>query len=188
MITDVTEQPERTVWSTSPSYLPYIPWVVIPVIISLLANHQLQLVANWFVERTYPTIPWTENLAIIFIRLFPWLICVISLISAINMALVRFTVYELTNQRLKVNEGVLFRSYDEIALHRIRDYSVSRPLSGMIFGLGNIKLITRDPTHPVLMLHMVDEAYERTELIRKNAMEWKVANGYREIETGDVAI
>lgn len=184
---DAETPKERTVWVAHPSRMPFIPGIVLPIVLSLLLNHQMQLGAKWIVERTYPTVPWTDATAALFIGVAPWLLCIWSVVSLLRMLLVRFTRYELTTQRLKVDEGVLSRTHDEVALHRIRDYNVARPLSGLLFGVGTIRLITRDPTHPVLDLRMVSDAYERTELIRRNAIEWKAVNGYREFEGGSLS-
>ena len=53
---DPETQPERTVWIVHPSRLPFIPGIVLPIVLSLLLNHQMQLGAKWIVERTYPTV------------------------------------------------------------------------------------------------------------------------------------
>ena len=56
----------------------------------------------------------------------------------------RFTVYEVTNQRIKLKTGILNQEIDECELYRIRDYKIVKPFFQRIFGLGNIELITSD--------------------------------------------
>jgi hypothetical protein len=53
-----------------------------------------------------------------------------------------FTVYEVKNDRLYIQRGLLSTSYDETLLYRITDVKLTRSLGQKIFGTGTIELCT----------------------------------------------
>lgn len=55
-----------------------------------------------------------------------------------------FTVYELTNDRLFVESGILNKKEDEVRLYRILDLELTRSLGQRIFGMGTIKISSSD--------------------------------------------
>ncbi len=59
-----------------------------------------------------------------------------------------FTRYELTEEKLVIETGLLSRKEEEIRLYRILDITLNRPLGQRIFGLGTIHLCTADHSTP----------------------------------------
>jgi uncharacterized membrane protein YdbT with pleckstrin-like domain len=59
-----------------------------------------------------------------------------------------FTRYELTEEKLIIETGLLSRKEEEIRLYRILDITLNRPLGQRIFGLGTIHLCTADHSTP----------------------------------------
>lgn len=57
-----------------------------------------------------------------------------------------FTIYELTNDRLFIESGLLTTSYNEVRLYRILDVTLKRSLIQKIFGLGTIQCCSSDST------------------------------------------
>ena len=53
-----------------------------------------------------------------------------------------FTVYEVRNERLYIQKGLLSTSFDETLLYRITDIKLTRTLGQKIFGTGTIELCT----------------------------------------------
>ena len=59
-----------------------------------------------------------------------------------------FTVYKLTEEKLIVESGFLSKKEEEVRLYRIVDFTLKRPLSQRIFGLGTIHCCTGDKSTP----------------------------------------
>lgn len=62
------------------------------------------------------------------------------------------TKYEIRDGRLLYHHGILSRKHDQIALQRVRDFRVYRPVAHMVLGIGKVQIISRDETFPSLMM------------------------------------
>ncbi len=94
----------------------------------------------------------------------------------------RTTSYQLTADRLVCQQGVFYRTQDEIELYRIKDYTVVAPLLYRWLGLADLVLATSDKTHPTLVLTGIADAHSVKELIRNQVEELRVQKGVREID------
>lgn len=94
----------------------------------------------------------------------------------------RFTIYELTNKRLRLKTGVLNQQIEETELYRIRDYSVEKPLLLRLFNLGNIVLHSSDATSSIIKLTAIKDVETVKNLIRDNVEEARKATGTREVD------
>lgn len=94
----------------------------------------------------------------------------------------RFTVYEITQDRFFNRYGVLFQRTSQMELIRIRDYEVTRSLIQRIFGKGNLMLVTRDETTPVVILKWINDPEGAAEIIRDASEKSKSSRGFREAE------
>ena len=92
---------------------------------------------------------------------------------------ISFTVYAVSEDRLFVETGFLNRKYEEILLYRVRDISLSRSLSQMIFGVGTISLVTSDRTAAELKVVNVKAPKQVKELIHQLVEESKARRGFR---------
>lgn len=90
--------------------------------------------------------------------------------------------YEITNQRIRVIRGLLGRDYEEIELVRVRDTAVSQHLGERALNVGDITIISNDPSNPEFVLHNVKNPMEVRELIRRATLAEKQRRGlhYRE--------
>ena len=79
----------------------------------------------------------------------------------------RFTVYELSTERLKTKTGVLSQTINEIELYRVRDYRVEKPFIMRIFNLGNLTLITSDKTDKMITLFAISNVETIADKLRK---------------------
>ncbi len=69
-----------------------------------------------------------------------------------------FTRYSFSDSRLYLKTGMLSLKEEELLLYRIMDISLVRSLGQRIFGIGSIRLITADKTHPELVLKNIKNA------------------------------
>ena len=96
---------------------------------------------------------------------------------------IRFTKYELKSDRFFESSGILFQKIDQLELIRVRDYQVTKTLIQRIFGKGNVTLITKDETNPVVTLKWVKDPDDLNELIRNTVESSKKTKGFFEGET-----
>ena len=94
----------------------------------------------------------------------------------------RFTVYELTNQRIKLKTGILNQEIDECELYRVRDYKVVKPFFQRIFGLGKIELVTSDRSNSNINLNGIKDPENLYNLIRDNVEKIRRKTGTRELD------
>tara|TARA_B100001287_G_scaffold193813_1_gene163900 strand:+ start:486 stop:896 length:411 start_codon:yes stop_codon:yes gene_type:complete len=95
----------------------------------------------------------------------------------------RFTVYELTNKRLRLRTGVLTQTIEETELYRIRDYHIVKPILLRIFGLGNLHIYSEDKSSEQwLVLHAIKDVEKIKDLLRNNVEEVRKQTGTREID------
>ena len=86
--------------------------------------------------------------------------------------------YELTTQRLRIIRGLLGRKLEEVELVRIRDTSVTQHVGERLINVGDIEIISNDPSRPTFKLHNVSQAKDVRELIRKAVMEERNRRGF----------
>ena len=94
----------------------------------------------------------------------------------------RFTVYEVTNQRIKLKTGILNQEIDECELYRVRDYKVVKPFFQRIFGLGKIELVTSDRSNSNINLNGIKDPENLYNLIRDNVEKFRRKTGTRELD------
>ncbi|MDD4564767.1 MAG: PH domain-containing protein [Eubacteriales bacterium] len=86
---------------------------------------------------------------------------------------VNSTVYRLTNQRVIVGGGLLSKKQEEIELNKIKDFSVKQTLIEKTMGIGNVEIISIDPTSPKLTLGNVPDPFVVKDKIRAAMLEYK---------------
>ena len=94
----------------------------------------------------------------------------------------RFTVYEVTDQRIKLKTGILNQEIDECELYRVRDYKIVKPFFQRIFGLGKIELVTSDRSNSNINLNGIKNPENLYDLIRDNVEKIRRKTGTREID------
>ena len=105
--------------------------------------------------------------------LFCWLVVPVF-IAIWKWLVLRNIEYELTTERLKLREGVLNKSIDELELYRVHDYKLDKPFWQRIFSLGTITLRTADESNPVVVLKALGESERVFELLRTYVEECRV--------------
>ena len=94
----------------------------------------------------------------------------------------RFTVYEVTDQRIKLKTGILNQEIDECELYRVRDYKIVKPFFQRIFGLGKIELVTSDRSNSNINLNGIKDPENLYNLIRDNVEKIRRKTGTRELD------
>ncbi len=94
----------------------------------------------------------------------------------------RFTVYEVTDQRIKLKTGILSQEIDECELYRVRDYKVVKPFFQRIFGIGRIELVTSDRSNSSINLNGIKDPENLYNLIRDNVEKIRRKTGTRELD------
>lgn len=74
--------------------------------------------------------------------------------------------YTATNERLKIEYGILNRQTEEIELFRVQDLSVERSVFDRMFGVGNIIIHSGDATGGVTVLYDIADAESVKDIIR----------------------
>jgi uncharacterized membrane protein YdbT with pleckstrin-like domain len=82
-----------------------------------------------------------------------------------------FTVYDLNNQYLRIQTGILNSRYDRVNLYRVTDITVTRSLWQRIIGTGTLHVDSADKTmknfdiinvrHPMEVEEVFSDAVER---------------------------
>jgi uncharacterized membrane protein YdbT with pleckstrin-like domain len=78
-----------------------------------------------------------------------------ALWALVQWAVVRSTVYEVTNERLVITRGIFTRVTDTLELYRVRDIQIVQPLLLRFLNLHNIAIITTDSTTPEAVLDFI---------------------------------
>jgi len=77
--------------------------------------------------------------------------------------------YRVSNQRLFAEIGVFSKKFDEVELIRVDDVVVEQSLLQRIVRIGDVWVLSGDPTHPKLTIRGVSNPQEVKEAIREHA-------------------
>ncbi len=85
--------------------------------------------------------------------------------------------YEMTNQRLKHRRGLLIRQIDRIELIDIDDVSYRQGPIESLMGVGTIKLLSSDTSHPTLVMPGIANVSEVANLIDDSRRDERLKHG-----------
>jgi uncharacterized membrane protein YdbT with pleckstrin-like domain len=68
----------------------------------------------------------------------------------------KFTKFEITNERIIQQNGVLSRRTNETELYRVKDIILDEPFFLRIFGLSNVLIVTSDRTSPLILVNAIE--------------------------------
>lgn len=94
--------------------------------------------------------------------------------------LIRFTVYTISSEVLKVKRGVFTKRIDSLELYRVKDYVVKQSFFMRLFNLMTVTLFTKDLTSEQLHLSGIPVS-DLPDLIRKYVQQARLANKIFEI-------
>ena len=93
--------------------------------------------------------------------------------------------YAVSDQRIRVTQGVFSKRTDSIELYRVKDVVLLQPFWLRLFGLGNVELRTSDMTSPLLTLHAVPDPGSLREKVLLAAEARRDVKGVRELDVSE---
>ena len=93
--------------------------------------------------------------------------------------------YAVSDQRIRVTQGVFNKRTDSIELYRVKDVVLLQPFGLRLYGLGNVELRTSDMTSPLLTLHAVPDTATLREKILLAAEARRDTKGVRELDVSE---
>lgn len=100
---------------------------------------------------------------------------------------VRCQTFELTNERLRVSNGVINQQIDEVELYRVKDILVVRKWWMRMTGLGTIHLDTSDRSMPKIDIPAISDSLELRESLRKKVEAMRDKKRVREMDFDETA-
>jgi uncharacterized membrane protein YdbT with pleckstrin-like domain len=100
---------------------------------------------------------------------------------------VRTQTFELTNERLRISEGVINQQIDEVELYRVKDILVVRKWWMRMTGLGTIHLDTSDRSMPQIDIHAIHDSLDLREALRKKVEAMRDKKRVREMDFDETA-
>jgi hypothetical protein len=79
--------------------------------------------------------------------------------------------YQITNERVRITEGMLGKSREDIELVRIQDIDLSQGVSERMMGIGDIHVRSHDRSHPEVVLNNVSNPTEVHEILRRAVLK-----------------
>jgi hypothetical protein len=97
------------------------------------------------------------------------------------------TIYELTTHRLRITRGILSNKIEEIELVRVRDTRLKQHVGERMINVGDVTVLSADPSTPEVVLHNVPNPMEVREKIRQATVAERKRRGlfYREYMGAD---
>ena len=110
-------------------------------------------------------------------------------VAALAIVLVKWVqnlaaTYEMTEERLIIRRGIIFKSVDEIELYRIKDVRIDFSLLNQMAGIGRITISSSDETTRGgdLVIPEIQKAQERREQLRRLVDTARQKRRVREID------
>lgn len=79
--------------------------------------------------------------------------------------------YVITNERVRIMEGIMGKSRNDIELIRIQDIDQSQTLRERLVNVGDIIIHSHDPNHPWVKLNNVRDPQAVHEILRRAVLE-----------------
>ena len=89
------------------------------------------------------------------------------------------TRYRLTTQRVRIERGVLSRSYQDVDLYRIDDVAIDEPFGMRMLGYGVLTLRSTDRTTPEIRIAGVKGVVALAEQLRAAALRERERRGVK---------
>ncbi|MEN0020847.1 MAG: PH domain-containing protein, partial [Planctomycetota bacterium] len=92
------------------------------------------------------------------------------------------TKFNLSSQRLQLEQGVFSKSLEEIELYRIKDTELTRSFVQRILGLGTVVVLSSDTTMPRMEIPSIKGPQDLRDQIRDNVELVRKRRGVRELD------
>jgi hypothetical protein len=81
------------------------------------------------------------------------------------------TEYVITTERVRIFEGLIGKSREDIELIRIQDMDQSQTISERMLNLGDVHLRSHDPSHPAVVLRNIKDPQTVHEILRRAVLD-----------------
>jgi hypothetical protein len=85
--------------------------------------------------------------------------------------------YQITTERVRLIEGILGKSRDDIELVRIQDLDQTQSLTERMLNIGDIHIRSQDRSRPELVLNNVSNPQEVHEVLRRAVLDARKRHG-----------
>lgn len=75
--------------------------------------------------------------------------------------------YQITNERVRITEGLLGKEREDIELVRIQDLDHKQSVTERMLNLGDVTILSHDPSHPEVTLNNISDPMEVHEILRR---------------------
>lgn len=89
------------------------------------------------------------------------------------------TNYVITNERVRIIEGLIGKNYEDIELVRIQDVDFKQSIAERALNLGDIFILSHDPSEPNTVLRNVEDPKGVHEILRRAVINARKAYGLR---------
>jgi uncharacterized membrane protein YdbT with pleckstrin-like domain len=90
--------------------------------------------------------------------------------------------FELTNERLKITEGIFSKVTDTLELYRVKDIETRQPFSYRLMGVENVQLNTSDTSTPFVMIEAIPCKVRLADQVRDQVETIRQQKGVRELD------
>ena len=122
--------------------------------------------------------------ALLLLPIYPaGFLCLMGLASSLwHYVLVKFTRYELTNERLKFRSGLFTLIEHEIELYRVKDTRMEQTLIQRFFSVSDVRVISSDVGSPYIHLRWISKGSDFRELLRNSVESCRDKKSVREFD------
>jgi uncharacterized membrane protein YdbT with pleckstrin-like domain len=110
-----------------------------------------------------------------------WAVATVGIAALVYWVRARSVVYEVTTQRIKIEEGLLSKTKQNLELFRIDHVSVDKPLGMRLLGHGCVKLATSDQSERHVVLYGLPGFEALAERLRDCSLQERERRGIRAI-------
>lgn len=86
--------------------------------------------------------------------------------------------YRITDERIRITEGLLGKARENVELVRIQDLDYSQTLSERMLNLGDITIRSHDPSHPQIILKNIADPEAVYEILRRAVLNARKRHGF----------
>ncbi len=92
------------------------------------------------------------------------------------------TRYVISNERVRIIEGLVGKNYEDIELVRIQDMDFTQSMTERALNLGDISILSHDPSEPAAVLRNIKDPHKVHEILRRAVVKARKTHrlSYRE--------
>lgn len=104
-------------------------------------------------------------------RTVGWILAASTIaISALRIALLKSTAYEVTPDRIEWSRGILNRRVDNLDMFRVIDIKLRRSILDCLLGIGTVVVVSKDETDPQFEFNKVRYPRDLYDILKKASL------------------